>query len=413
MARRVTPLTNTQVKQAKAGDKEITLSDGGGLQLRIKPSGSKSWIFKYYVPITKKRTNISFGSYPAVSLAQARQKRSEASALLAQNIDPKAHQLNLEQEARTNLENTFSAFAIQYLALKEKNTRASTHQKREQMLNKYLLPMIGKTPITDIKPLLMKAVFAPIAEQGKIETVKRLCIIANEVMRLAVVNGAIEFNPISEITKLYPTPKVKHQPSLKPEELPELVDRISKANITITTRNLILWQLHTMVRPSEAAQAKWEDIDYDEGLWRVYISKIDTFHYVPLTPPALNILESMKPISSGLEYIFPADRDHKKHANIQSANMALKRMGFKDRTTAHGLRGLASTTLNANGFDGDVIEAALSHQEPNKIRRAYNHTDYLERRKPLMSWWSERIEQAGKGEVLSVGVRGLKVVSNG
>ncbi|MGO2510059.1 MAG: tyrosine-type recombinase/integrase [Vibrio hibernica] len=333
--------------------------------------------------------------------------------MLAQNIDPKAHQLNLEQEARINLENTFSAFAIQYLALKEQNTRATTHQKREQMLNKYLLPMIGQTPVTDIKPLLMKAVFAPIAQQGKIETVKRLCIIANEVMRLAVVNGAIEFNPIAEITKMYPTTKVKHQPSLKPEELPELVDKISKANITITTRNLILWQLHTMVRPSEAAQAKWEDIDYEENLWRVYISKIDTFHYVPLTPQMLDILEAVKTISHNSEFIFPADRDSKRHTNTQSANMALKRMGFKDRTTAHGLRGLASTTMNANGFNGDVIEAALSHQEQNKIRRAYNHTDYLECRKPLMIWWSDRIEQAGKGEILKVGVRGLKVVSNG
>ncbi|EHR5479226.1 tyrosine-type recombinase/integrase [Vibrio parahaemolyticus] len=413
MARTVTPLTNTEVKQAKASGKVKTLRDGGGLELRVSPTGSKSWIFKYRVPLTSKRTNISFGSYPSVTLAQARQRRTEASALLAQNIDPKAHQLNLEREARLNLENTFSAFAARYLSIKSETARDSTFQKRSQMLNKYLLPVVGRVPISEIKPLLMKGVLDPIAKQGKIETVKRLCIIANEVMRLAVAGGAIEFNPIAEITKLYPTQKVNHQPALSPDELPELVKTIDKANVTITTRNLILWQLHTMVRPSEAAKAKWSDIDYEEGLWRVYISKIDAFHYVPLTPQALDILENMKPISMGREYIFPASRNPKAHSNIQSANMALKRMGFKDRTTAHGLRGLASTTLNANGFDGDVIEAALSHQEPNKIRRAYNHTDYLERRKPLMCWWSERIEQASLGERLSAGVRGLKVVSNG
>ncbi|HBH7918033.1 tyrosine-type recombinase/integrase [Vibrio parahaemolyticus] len=413
MARTVTPLTNTEVKQAKASGKVKTLRDGGGLELRVSPTGSKSWIFKYRVPLTSKRTNISFGSYPSVTLAQARQRRTEASALLAQNIDPKAHQLNLEREARLNLENTFSAFAARYLSIKSETARDSTFQKRSQMLNKYLLPVVGRVPISEIKPLLMKGVLDPIAKQGKIETVKRLCIIANEVMRLAVAGGAIEFNPIAEITKLYPTQKVNHQPALSPDELPELVKTIDKANVTITTRNLILWQLHTMVRPSEAAKAKWSDIDYEEGLWRVYISKIDAFHYVPLTPQALDILENMKPISMGREYIFPASRNPKAHSNIQSANMALKRMGFKDRTTAHGLRGLASTTLNANGFDGDVIEAALSHQEPNKIRRAYNHTDYLERRKPLMRWWSERIEQASLGERLSVSARGLKVVSNG
>ncbi|CAM3208468.1 integrase arm-type DNA-binding domain-containing protein [Vibrio diazotrophicus] len=409
MARLTTSLTATQIKQAKPKEKEYSLVDGNGLSLRIRPNGAKAWMFNYYVPITKKRNKISFGNYPDVSLAFAREQRDEARKLLAQGIDPKAHKLALEQSKLNELTSTFSAFADEYLAIKKETTVITTYNKRARMVDKYLRPAIGHVPVTEIKPMLMKGVLDPIAKQGKIETVKRICIIANEIMRIAVVNGAIEFNPLVELTKLYPSQKVKHNPALTPEELPELVASIDSANLSTTTRNLILWQLHTMVRPSEAATAKWSQIDFEEMVWVVPVPKMHTTHTVPITPQALSIIENMKPISGHREYIFPADRNPKTHANTQTANAALKRIGFKDRTTAHGLRGLASTTLNAQGFDGDVIESALSHQEPNKIRRAYNHSDYLERRKPVMCWWSDRIEQASKGETLKVGIRGLRI----
>lgn len=409
MARLTTSLTATQIKQAKPKEKEYSLVDGNGLSLRIRPNGAKAWMFNYYVPITKKRNKISFGNYPDVSLAFAREQRDEARKLLAQGIDPKAHKLALEQSKLNELTSTFSAFADEYLAIKKETTVITTYNKRARMVDKYLRPAIGHVPVTEIKPMLMKGVLDPIAKQGKIETVKRICIIANEIMRIAVVNGAIEFNPLVELTKLYPSQKVKHNPALIPEELPELVASIDSANLSTTTRNLILWQLHTMVRPSEAATAKWSQIDFEEMVWVVPVPKMHTTHTVPITPQALSIIENMKPISGHREYIFPADRNPKTHANTQTANAALKRIGFKDRTTAHGLRGLASTTLNAQGFDGDVIESALSHQEPNKIRRAYNHSDYLERRKPVMCWWSDRIEQASKGETLKVGIRGLRI----
>lgn len=409
MARLTTSLTATQIKQAKPKDKEYSLSDGSGLHLRVRPNGAKTWMFNYYVPVTKKRNKISLGNYPDVSLAFARQQREDARTLLAQGIDPKTHKLALEQSKREELANNFDRFADEYLSIKRESTVDSTYQKRARMVEKYLSPAVGHMPVTDIKPMLMKGILDPIAKQGKIETVKRICIIVNEIMRIAVVNGAIEFNPLVELTKLYPSQKVQHNPALRPEELPELVSAIDQANLSLTTRNLILWQLHTIVRPSEAATAKWSQIDMDEKVWIVPIPKMHTTHTVPLTPQALAILENMRPVSGHREYIFPADRNPKTHANTQTANAALKRMGFKDRSTAHGLRGLASTTLNAQGFDGDVIESCLSHEVGSKIRRAYNHTDYLERRKPVMHWWSDRIEHASKGEVLKVGVRGLRI----
>jgi integrase len=413
MAKKVTPLTNTQVKQAKPKDKEYSLNDGDGLALRIRPTGGKSWFFTYVVPITKKRFKISFGSYPDVTLAQARRQRDEARSLVANGIDPKLHKLESEASIRDALGHTFDSISTRWLSLKKENTLHSTYIKRERLLTKYLSPHLSILLMTDIKPMLVKNILDPIADDGKIETVKRLCIIINEVMRLGVASGVIEFNPLADITKLYPTKKVVHNPALTPEELPELVKKINLSNTKIVTRCLLMWQLHTMVRPGEAVKARWKEIDLKNKVWIITsrTMKMKREHIVPLTAQMLEILDIVKPISSHLEFIFPADRTPKDHSNPQTANMALKRMGFKDRTTAHGLRSLASTTLNAQGFDGDLIEAALAHEDENKIRRAYNRTDYLERRRPMMQWWSERIERASTGEILEVGYKGLSIVN--
>ncbi len=413
MAKQITPLTNTQVKQAKPKDKEYSLNDGDGLSLRVRPSGSKSWFFTYLVPITKKRFKISFGSYPEVSLAQARAKRTEARALVADGVDPKANKLQVEAQERVALENTFKCQSERWLSLKKETTLLSTYKKREQLLTKYLSPHLNSFPLIDIKPNLVTGIFDPIAKEGKIETVKRLCIIVNEIMRLGVAAGIIEFNPLSEITKLYPTKKVIHNPALKPDELPKLIKAIRSSNSKIATQNLILWQLHTMVRPGEAAKTRWSEIDFENNVWIVpsETMKMKREHIVPLTPQMITILDNMKPYSSHREFVFPADRNPKQHSNSQTANMALKRMGFEGKTTAHGLRALASTTLNAQGFDSDLIEAALAHEDDNKIRKAYNRTDYLERRRPMMQWWSERIEKAEEGEILEVGFKGLRIVA--
>jgi len=139
--------------------------------------------------------------------------------------------------------------------------------------------------------------------------------------------------------------------------------------------------------------------------------KMKKEHLVPLTEQMIGILEEVKQISGHREFIFPADRKPKAHSNPQTANMALKRMGFEGRTTAHGLRSLASTTLNVEGFNRDLIETALAHEEENKIRKAYNRADYLEPRRPMMSWWSERIERSEHGEMMEVGFRGLRIVN--
>jgi integrase len=395
MARTTKPLTNTEVKQAKPRDKVYSLSDGNGLQLRVKPNGSKNWLLDYYRPHTKKRTSLSLGSYPEVSLADARTKRTNARELLAQDIDPKEHRDKEARQNRTAHSNTFKHVAKQHHQVK-KTTISSNHaDKIWRSFELHLFAQLGEIPIHKLEAPIVIDALKPVAAKS-LETTKRLCQRINEVMVFSVNTGLIHHNPLAGIHKAFEAPEKKNMPTISPAELPNLMKQLSRASIKMTTRCLIEWQLHTMVRPSEAAGTMWKEIDIEKKLWTIPPERMKKkkAHIVPLTPQALALLDLMREPSGASEYVFPGDRNIKRPSHSSTANMALKRMGFHGKLVAHGLRALASTTLNEQGFDPDIIEACLAHVDKNEVRAAYNRAAYIERREKIMLWWSEHITKA-------------------
>lgn len=219
-------------------------------------------------------------------------------------------------------------------------------------------------------------------------------------MNYSVNCGLIQANPLTGIKAAFKKPKKENMAALKPAELPELMGAIANANIKRTTRCLIEWQLHTMTRPSEASGARWEEIDWDESVWTIPAERMKgkeskkREHHIPLTLQTLNLLSELKEISGHREFILPGDRKPSTHANSQTANQAIKIMGYEGILVSHGLRSIASTALNEQGFDPFVIESALAHVDPNEVRRAYNRATYLEKRRELMTWWSQHIDKA-------------------
>jgi integrase len=412
MARITKPLTNTEVKQAKPKDKVYTLSDGGGLQLRVKPNGSKLWFLDYYRPYTKKRTVLGFGSYPSVSIAEARKQREVAKELLAKNIDPKEHRDELELKNATANNNTLEHIAAQWLEVKKSTVSESHSQDTWRSLELHIFPTLGKLPIHKISAIKTIDTIKPIAMRGSLETVKRLCQRLNEIMVYSVNTGLLQANPLTGINKAFQTPVKKHLPTLKPDQLPTLMATLSVASIKITTRCLIEWQLHTMVRPSEAAGTRWDELDLENRLWNIPAERMKKkkAHAVPLSPQSLALLELMRPMSGKSPFVFPSDRNFHKHMNASTANVALKRMGFDGQLVAHGLRSLASTRLNEQGFDGDIVEAALAHIGDNEVRNAYNRSEYIKRRIPMMCWWSEHIEKAATGNMSLASKKSLSLV---
>ncbi|WP_276725889.1 integrase domain-containing protein [Pantoea septica] len=394
MARMTRPLTNNEILKAKPQDKDFTLHDGDGLFLLIKTSGKKLWRFRYQRPASSSRTNLSLGSYPALTLAAARQMRDQYLSLLAQGIDPQKQQEEVSVQRQIELDSIFSVVAERWFQLKSKSVTENYAKDIWRSLEKDIFPTIGKIPVQALKARTIIEALEPIKARGALETVRRLVQRINEIMIYAVNTGLIDANPASGVGMAFEKPKKQNMPTLRPEELPKLMRTLVMSNLSVPTRCLIEWQLLTLVRPSEASGAQWTEIDLENQLWTIPAERMKAKreHIVPLSSQALDVLEVMKPISAHREHIFPSRNEPKQPMNSQTANAALKRIGYGGKLVAHGLRSIASTAMNEKGFNADVIEAALAHSDRNEVRRAYNRTTYLEQRKAIMDWWGKFVK---------------------
>ena len=339
MARTITPLNNTKIDKAKPQQKEFTLSDGKGLYLLIKPNGAKLWRFNYYKPFTqpKKRALIGVGKYPDISLQQARAIREEYLSLLAQNIDPATYRRQQEQTKKDELNNTYESVAWAWFEYRKtkKNFSADYQKDVESLIRRNLLPHFGHLPISQITaPLALKA-FKQYQDEGKLEKLKRSIQKHNEIMTYALHREIIQSNPTANISKEFDSPTVEHFKTIKPEDLSEFIYTLNHAQIQLQTRYLILWQLLTMTRPNEAATARYEDIDEKAKIWTIYIQKgikeddKGRVHKITLSRQALALLREIKKLSGGKTYLFPSMKNPQSHVNTQTANSAIKRMGYK------------------------------------------------------------------------------------
>ncbi|MGL4349651.1 MAG: integrase domain-containing protein, partial [Plesiomonas shigelloides] len=375
------------------------------------------WLFNYYRPADKKRTNLGFGVYPDVTLAAARDLRREARALLAQGIDPKANKAEQAEAAQAQQEadaNTFERIAGKWIALKRHKVSKDHAHDCWRSLEVYILPFIGSLPVGLIRAKKMIEVIRPVETDGKLDTVRRLCQRINEVLEYAVHLDLLTANPCTTIHNVFKKPTKKNMPTIKPDELPQLMADIATGRLENMTRLQIKWSLHTLVRPAESAETRWDEIDLEAKVWNVPAErmKMDRPHRVPLTPQAMAILKHMKPISGHRPFVFTGRCNPMTHIDKQTANAALTRLGYGGRLVAHGLRSLGSTTLNEQGFNPDAIEAVLSHADKDAVRRAYNRSDYFEQRVIIMGWWSNHIEQASQGNFsLAGGFKALKLVN--
>lgn len=400
MPRAVTPLNDTQIKNAKPEEKDYVISDGGGLQLRVRAgSGSKLWNFNYLHPVTRKRLNMGLGMYPEVGLKQARGLAEEARAKVAEGIDPKLSRDESIRTQRTEQESTLRKVAEDWFEIKKTKVTDDYGDDIWRSLELHVFPDLGKKPINEITAPMFIQVLKPIEKSGRLETVKRVIQRVNEIMVFATNTGVIQANPLAGVKAAFQSPKKQHLPTIGKDELPVFLDKLQNASLSMVTRHLIKWQLLTMVRPSEAAGARWEEInrlENGEVNWVIPTERMKKRrqHIVPLPTQAIRVLEKMKEISGNREHIFISMKNPKTHVNSQTANMAIRRMDYKDKLVSHGLRALASTILNEEGKDPDLIEYALAHTDPNQVRSAYNRALYLERRRELMQWWGDYLDEA-------------------
>lgn len=390
------PLSASEVQKAKPGDKDYELFDGQGLTLFVRTNGKKIWRFRYKRPGSAARTSITLGHYPAMSLASARALHAELLSLLVKGIDPKKLEQEEAERERLAVDSLFFNVATKWFAVKKTKISADYADDIWKSLERDVFPIIGQTPVTELKAHTLIAALEPVRIRGALETLHRLTQRINEVMVFAIHSGLLSANPASTIDKAFVKPRKKHMPTIRPERLPELMQRVHTTSLSPMTRLLLQWQLLTLVRPAEAAGTMWCEIDMDKRLWTIPAErmKMKREHQVPLSPQAMSVLEQLKPLSEDSPFVFPGRVKRSQPMHSETDNKALWRMGYGGELVSHGFRALGSTTLNEAKFPPDVVEAILAHVDTNPTRAAYNRAVYMEQRVEVMDWWGQKISAA-------------------
>lgn len=390
-------LTDTQIRNAKPGEKDQTINDGQGLYLLIKPHGGKWWRFRYRY--AGKPKLLSLGTYPEVGLADARKRREDARKLLAQipPIDPNEVKQAQKQALYGTHENTFEVIAREWLVTKMQTKTEGYRNNVIRRFELYLFPWIGKRAINELNaPELLDAV-RRIEKLNKIETAYRTLQAAGQVLRYAVQTGRALRDVTSDLRGALTPSVTKHMPALtEPAQVAELLRAIDGFTGTITVQTALRLAPLVFVRPSELRKAKWADIDLEACEWRYFVTKTKTEHIVPLSKQAVILLETIKPFSCAGQYVFRGGHNPDKPMSEAAINAALRRMGYDTKTqiTGHGFRAMARTILHERlSIEPAIIEHQLAHKVPDSLGEAYNRTKFLNQRKVMMQQWADYLDE--------------------
>jgi len=385
-------LTDTKIRKAKSRDKVYTLSDGNGLSLEINPKGGKYWRMR--CTVDSKRKLLALGVYPAVSLSNARAKRDEYKEQIAKGVNPTTVKQQKQQAKRNSY--TLEKLLKEWHDYHYQDLSQDTRKRTMRSLELYIIPWLGKEGIKELTPPVLLQCLRRVESQQKLETANRLKSLCGQAFRYGVANGYCERDITQDLKGALKTQPAKHMPTLTdPKKISKLLQDMENYKGSFIVKCALKLSPLVFVRPKELALMKWANVDLEKKEWIVPAKdmKVKEFeHFVPLCQQAIEILEEIQPLTGNGKYVFQGTRNPNAHMSYASVNSALKRMGYKDKIVAHGFRGMASTALNENNFRWDVVEKQLAHHEKNAVRGAYNHAQYIDERKNLMSWWGNYLE---------------------
>lgn len=386
-------LTQFAIQRASPREKPYRISDGNGLFLLVQPNGKKHWRFRYF--FVQKENMLAFGSYPEVPLAAARKKRDQARGLLADGIDPGAKKRDDKIAALHASRDTFKAVVEDYLDQLRGNNRATTTMEKNTWLLNDLAQPLHRRPIKQITPAEILALLKKVEKSGRRETARRLRGAIGAVFRLAIATLRADVDPTFALRGALLQPVVTHRPAITDEtDFGTLMTAIDEFDGWPTIRAGLQFLALTMTRPADVRYMRRPEVNFIKAVWSIPAErmKMRRSHDVPLSKQAIEVLRSVWDLSEGDGYVFPSIRAPRPLSEA-TLNVALRRLGYsKDEACAHGFRASASTILNERGYNPDVIEAALAHEDEDKVRRAYNRATYWSERVKLMQAWADLID---------------------
>jgi integrase len=368
--------------------------DGGGLFLQVNPSGGKHWKMKYRKDDGKEGL-LTFGSYPEISLDQARRKREEARAHKAEGRDPGEVRRREKAERGERAKNTFEAVAKAWMEVHSTKVKPQTLHISKDVLQRFVFPIIGKMPIRSLKAPDFLDLMRRMEAQGHLYTAKRANIVCGMVMRFAVASGLADIDPLPSLRGSMKAYKGKHLASTTdPKGVGRLLRAIWAYPGSFVVQCALKIAPYVFVRPGELQHARWVDIDFDACEWRYTTFKTETPHIVPLAPQVMAILRELHPLTRQGEWVFPALYQKGQPMGKTTILAALRGMGItQEEMTPHGFRAMARTMLDeVLGERYDLIEQQLAHMVRDPNGRAYNRTVHLAERKRMMSRWAEYLD---------------------
>ena len=391
-------LDASTVRNAKPQSVAQTKSDGGGLSLYIPPTGAKVWRYRYR--LGGKPGILTIGSFPELSLADARTAHRGARWLVARGEHPiryiESEIERVSSEQATKELRSFRAVAERWMDKSESSLAKTTAKHRKAMLEKHVLPTLGNRPIADIRRKeladLLKAL-----DQATPETAKHCRIYIKQAFDWAIGEELLTGNPTPSKkdvqVKRTGERAQKHRKALSINRIGEFIRTVKDApESDPTTKAALQLLILTWCRTSEVIAAKWDEFDLDVAVWRIPAERMKAreLHTVYLSNQAVHVIRDLRNLTGAGQYLFPNRRRPSDHMNRMTLTNWRKRWKFGDEMEVHGLRATCSTWANESGkYRPDVIEVALAHKENDRVRAAYNRAKFIDELRQLWQDWAD------------------------
>lgn len=384
-------ITDTAARQAKSKDKAYTLPDSLGLSLFIAPNGVKSWHFRF--TWLAKQSRISFGTYPEISLKEARARRDEAREMVAAGVDPREARKEAQLELEDGKGKTFRKVYEEWTAFRKGKLAEGTLKGIRIAMENDVLPFVGDEQISAIKRADVIALIRRIEARGTITASVKTRQWMGQVFKYAIAIGVLETNPSAEMhvvtEKMAP---YKPRAFADFSEAKSIMRAIQDCPTLLTLRNAVLLMVYTVCRPGEVRFAEWSEIDLEAAIWTIPAArmKMRRDHVIPLSVQAIKVIEEMRPLSADDRYVF-SGRRRNSPIGTNYATDVMDACGLRGKQSPHGFRHMFSTEMNHRGYASDWIERQLAHVDSSVIRDTYNHATYLDQRRSMMQEWADAI----------------------
>jgi len=399
-------LSDRRIRGLKPREKAFKAFDGYGLYLHVQPGGSKLWRLKYR--FQGRERVLALGAYPEITLARAREKRTEARRLLDHGVDP-MEERKATKIAETKAETTFELLAREWFQ-NETSAWAESHSSRVlRRLELEAFPYIGSRPVAEITAPEVLTVVRRTAERGAVETSRRVLQYISSVMRYAVITGRADSDPTRDLRGALPSRRPAHHAAITdPKALGDFLRIIEGYEGSHVVRCALRIMPHVFVRPGELRHAEWTEIDFESATWSIAGEKMKTGapHIVPLSRQSIAILKDLEPLTGSGGWVFPSGRSVQRAMSENAVTAALRILGYeKGQLTGHGFRATARTLLDEElGIEPHLIEHQLAHRVRDPLGRAYNRTTHLRERRVMMQRWSDYLDELRVAEVHSSAV---------